>query len=142
MAKICLTSGFIQNPPKCPSGKVKIDYYDTQLPGFLLEVRMTGKCTYYQRYKDKYGRIKQARIGHTNSISLEDARANAKQIRSQALMGVDLSLEQEKLKAMPDLVMFFEEQYLPYVQTYKRSWKLDERMFLNKIKALPAVFPG
>ena len=32
------------NPPKCPSGKVKIDYYDTQLPGFLLEVRINGRA--------------------------------------------------------------------------------------------------
>jgi hypothetical protein len=78
MAKIYLTSGFVQNPPKFPSGKAKIDYYDTQLPGFLLEVRASGKCTYYQRYKDKYGRTKQARIGHPSSMSLEDARLKAK----------------------------------------------------------------
>jgi hypothetical protein len=57
MAKFCLTSGFVQNPPACPSGKGKIDYYDTQLPGFLLEVRASGRATYYQRYRDKYGRI-------------------------------------------------------------------------------------
>ena len=134
MAKVNLTSGFVQRPPTCPVGKVKVDYYDMQLPGFLLEVRASGRCTYYQRYKDKYGRIKQARIGHTNSLSLEDARAKAKQIRSQALMGQDLNMEQEKLKAMPDVALFFEEQYLPYVQSYKRSWQKDERMFVNRIK--------
>ena len=75
MAKIRLTTGFVQNSPKCPAGKAKVDYYDTQLPGFLLEVRTTGRGTYYQRYKDKYGRIKQARIGHANSMSLEEARS-------------------------------------------------------------------
>ncbi len=91
MARVYLTSGFVQNPPQCPAGKTKVDYYDTKLPGFLLEVRITGRCTYYQRYKDKYGRVKQARIGHTNSLSLEDARVKAKQIRSQVLMGVDLN---------------------------------------------------
>ena len=72
MAKIYLTSVFVQDPPRCPSDKGKVDYYDTQLPGFLLEVRSSGRATYYQRYRDKYGRIKQARIGHTNSLSLED----------------------------------------------------------------------
>jgi len=46
MAKICLTSGFVQNPAKCPSDKVKIDYYDTQLPGFLLGGVNTGLKTY------------------------------------------------------------------------------------------------
>lgn len=46
MAKFCLTSGFVQNPPACPSGKGKIDYYDTQLPGFLLGGVNTGLKTY------------------------------------------------------------------------------------------------
>ena len=121
MAKFCLTSGFVQNPPTCPFGKGKVDYYDTQLPGFLLEVRASGRATYYQRYRDKYGRIKQARIGHTNSLSLDEARAKAKQIRSQALMGMDLNLEQEKLKTMPTMNQFVEEQYLPHAKGYKRS---------------------
>ncbi len=53
MAKICLTSRFVQDPPKCPSDKGKMDYYDTQLPGFLLEVRASGRATYYQSYRDK-----------------------------------------------------------------------------------------
>jgi len=134
MARVNLTSGFVQSPPPCPGGRVKVDYYDTQLSGFLLEVRSTGKCTYYQRYQDKYGRTKQARIGHTNSLTLEEARGKAMQIKSQALMGMDLNLEQEKLKAMPDLTLFFEEQYLPHVQAYKRSWEKDSKMFNNKIK--------
>jgi len=97
-------------------------------------VRTTGKATYYQRYKDKYGRIKQARIGHAASLSLEDARSMARQIRSQALMGVDLNLDQEKLKAMPTLTEFVLDQYLPYVKGYKRTWELYERIFNNKIK--------
>ena len=57
MAKFCLTSGFVKNHLRCPSDKGKVDYYDTQLPGFLLEVRASGRATYYQRYRDKYGRI-------------------------------------------------------------------------------------
>lgn len=44
---------------KCQVGKGKANYYDMQLPSFVIEVREA----YYQRDKDKYGRIKQARIG-------------------------------------------------------------------------------
>jgi len=51
MSKIYLTSRFVQDPPGCPSDKGKIDYYDTQLPGFLLEVRASGRATYYQGEK-------------------------------------------------------------------------------------------
>jgi hypothetical protein len=62
MPRVALTPGFVLNPPSCPEGKLKVDYFDTQLSGFLLEVRSTGKCTYYQRYQDRYGRTRQSRI--------------------------------------------------------------------------------
>jgi hypothetical protein len=29
---------------------------------------------------------------------------------------------------------FVEEQYLPHAKSYKRSWKLDESIFINRIK--------
>ena len=141
MAKVNLTSGFVQSPPACPVGKVKVDYYDVQLPGFLLEVRATGNCTFYQRYRDKYGRTKQARIGHTTGLSLEEAKAKARQIQSQALMGIDLNLEQEKLKAMPDLALFFEEQYLPYVRLLPGLLQSDKAsMPLFSLKAVSLQF--
>jgi len=53
---------FAENPP-APKHKPKDDYFDSQLPGFLLEVRSTRKATYCQRCRDKYGRTRQARNG-------------------------------------------------------------------------------
>lgn len=81
MPKIHLTQSFISNPPKAKD-KLKVDYFDTEIPGFILEVRSSGKSTYYQRYRDKFGRLKQSRIGPADSVSLEDARAAAKQIKT------------------------------------------------------------
>jgi len=57
MPKILLTRQFADKPP-VNRNKPKTDYFDTQIPGFLLEVRSTGKATYYQRYRDKYARIR------------------------------------------------------------------------------------
>ena len=48
MPKIHLRPQFVANPPK-PKDKAKIDYFDSALPGFLLEVRKTGTATYYLR---------------------------------------------------------------------------------------------
>ena len=90
MPKVHLTPSFIANPPRVKD-KPKIDYFDTEVPGFILELRSSGKSTYYQRYRDKFGRLKQSRIGPTDSISLDDARIAAKQIRSQVTMGLSLS---------------------------------------------------
>ena len=89
MPRVTLSPSFVASPPACPEGKAKVDYFDTQLSGFLLEVRVSGRCTYYQRYRDKFGRIKQSRIGPTDALSLEEARAKARQIRSQTVMGFD-----------------------------------------------------
>jgi hypothetical protein len=46
MPKVNLRQSFIEKPP-IPKDKPKTDYFDTQLTGFLLEVRSSGKCTYY-----------------------------------------------------------------------------------------------
>jgi hypothetical protein len=44
----------VDNPP-IVQHKTKTDYFDTRLTGFFLEVRATGKATYYQRYQDQNG---------------------------------------------------------------------------------------
>ncbi len=58
MPKIHLKPQFVTSPP-LPKDKAKIDYFDTVLPGFLLEVRKTGTSTYYLRYRDKNGSVRQ-----------------------------------------------------------------------------------
>jgi integrase len=132
MPKINLKQAFVDNPPK-PTDKPKADYFDTQLTGLLLEVRRSGKATYYLRYRDKYGRIKQARIGKPETISLEDVRVKAKALKSQALIGFDPVAEHEKLKAIPTFKEFVYEQYVPFIKSYKRSWQADLKMIENRM---------
>jgi len=135
MPKIQLTQNFVAAPPRVRD-KTRVDYFDIEIPGFLLEVRSTGKCTFYQRYRDKFGRLKQVRIGPTDSISLEDARHKAKQIRSQTLMGFDPREELEKNRSTPTFKEFVQEQYIPYVQVHKRSWEQDQRMLERRVLSL------
>jgi integrase len=127
MPKMLLTQQFSDNPP-VNRDKPKTDYFDTQIPGFLLEVRSTGKATYYQRYRDKYARMKQSRIGPADAISLEEARHKARQIRTATVMGFDPNAEVLKYREMPTFKEFTDKQYLPHVKVHKRSWQLDEKM--------------
>ncbi len=113
-----------------------MDYFDSDVPGFILEVRSTGKSTYYQRYRDKYGRLKQSRIGPADSITLEDARQKAKQIRSQTAMGFYPRDEVEKYCNTPTFRQFVEDKYIPFIQVHKRSWQQDEKMLENRILPL------
>lgn len=135
MPKIHLTPSFVSNPPRVRN-KAKVDYFDSDIPGFTLEVRSTGKSTYYQRYRDKFGRVKQARIGPTDSISLEDARHRAKQIRSQTIMGYDPREQVEKNRNMPSFKQFVEDKYIPYIKVHKRSWEFDEKLINQRIMPL------
>jgi integrase len=132
MPKIQLTQQFSDNPP-VNRDKPKTDYFDTQIPGFLLEVRSSGKATYYQRYRDKYARMKQSRIGPADAISLEEARHKARQIRTATVMGFDPNAEVLKYREMPTFKEFVESRYLPHVKVYKRSWHRDEQMIANHL---------
>jgi len=76
MPKIQLKPQFVANPPR-PKDKPKVDYFDTQLAGFMLEVRQTGKATYYLRYRDKNGKLRQVRIGAPETMSLDEAHTGS-----------------------------------------------------------------
>ena len=68
MPRIHLKPQFVANPPR-PTDKPKIDYFDTALSGFMLEVCQTGTATYYIRYRDKGGYIRQIKIGTPDTMS-------------------------------------------------------------------------
>lgn len=134
MPKIQLSTTFVTNPPI--PGEGKVNYFDVIVPGFLVEVRSTGKSTYYQRYRDRSGRLKQVRIGQTDSLQLDEARQKARHLRSQSVMGYDPVAEQERYKNSPTFQEFIEKQYLPYVMIHKRSWDQDQKMIQLRLIGL------
>jgi len=103
----------------------------------MLEVRVSGGKTYYQRYTDQRGRERQYKIGPTDVLSLEQARRKAKQIVAEALLGADPQKRRRELRAVPQLSGFVYERYLPYVRTYKTSWQTDETVL--RIHILPKL---
>ncbi len=95
MPKVHLRPAFVAKPP-LPKDKAKVDYFDSQLSGFLLEVRCTGTSTYYLRYRDKGGHLKQIKIGSPTTTTLDDAKALARNLKSQSIVGF-LSTRQKLL---------------------------------------------
>lgn len=133
MPRTKLTQAFADNPPAPEPNKARIDYFDTQLAGFFLEVRASGRATYYQRYRDMYGRLRQAHIGPADAMPIEKARQKARQVKSQTTAGHDPNAAAEKRKNIPTVKSFAENQYLPHVKLYKRSWDLDRQMLTQHI---------
>jgi hypothetical protein len=135
MPRLQLTQQFVDNPP-IVQHKTKTDYFDTRLTGFFVEVRATGKATYYQRYRDKHRRNRQVRIGAADAMTLEEARDAARQVRSSITNGFDPREQARKLKKVPLFSEFVENRYLPHVKVYKRSWEQDEQMIHRHIMPL------
>lgn len=135
MPTVQLSSQFVATAT-CPSGKRKVDYYDTLVTGFILEVRATGSATYYLRYRDPHDRQCQFKIGDTKSVPFERARQAALQARTRVVLG-ESPQEQKKLKkSVPTFKELAEAHYLPFVKTYKRSWDCDDSLLRNHL--LPA----
>jgi integrase len=140
MPKISLTKSVVASVA-CVPGRSKVDYFDTDQRGFMLEVRASGGKTYYQRYTDERGRERQYKIGPADAITLEQARKKARMILAQALLGADPQEKRKELRAIPTLAALVRDRYLPHVKSYKRSWCTDETVLrihiLPRLGALP-----
>jgi len=118
---------------RCPKDKRKCDLFDSNCKGLMLEIRATGGKTYYLRYQDARGRTRQLRLALESDVSLHQARKLAEQKRTMIAMGQDPCEVKAQTKAIPTFATFIEEQYLPYVKSYKRSWSSDVSLLKNHL---------
>lgn len=132
MAKVQLTPQFVKNAT-AEEGKRKSDFFDQQCKGLLLEVRATGSMTYYLRYRNIRGIVHQHKLGDERDLSLAQARALADKMRNKIAMGEDPLEEKAVMRQVPTFAQFIDEQYMPYVKTYKRSWDTDVSLLRNHL---------
>jgi integrase len=131
MPSVKLDSFFVQTA-FCPEGKSKIDYYDSAITGFILEVRESGGRTYSLRYRDKHGRQRQFKIGNAADITFDKAKKEAIRIRSRVVVGENPAEVREITRRIPT-VAELADRYLEHVRTYKRSHAIDERYLRNHL---------
>jgi integrase len=120
----------------CPFDKKRVDWFDTDCKGLVLEVRIAGGKTYYLRYQDASGRTRQLRLADAKDVTLPQAKALADKARNQVAMGADPHEQRRLSKAVPTFTTFMAERYMPFVKGYKRSWKSDDSYLRNHL--LPA----
>ena len=102
MPRVQLTRQFAE-AAACPPGRPKIDFFDADQRGFMLEVRASGGKTFYQRYTDVRGRERQFKIGPAEMLTLDQARRKARLILAQALVGEDPQQQRRELRETPTL---------------------------------------
>jgi integrase len=117
----------------CPKDKRKCDLFDSNCKGLMLEIRATGGKTYYLRYQDNRGRTRQFRLALEQDLTLVQARKLAEKKRNLIALGQDPCEEKEQAKKVPTFASFIEDQYLPYVKSYKRSWDTDVSLLKNHL---------
>lgn len=125
MPKTTITAVFVRHCA-CPEGARRVDFFDTAVPGFLLEVRCSGGKTFYQRYRDAGGRERQFKIGSAHVLTVSQARRKARAVLAEAILGRDPQREREELRSIPTLAEFVRDSYMPYAKNVKRSWQTDE----------------
>jgi integrase len=121
----------------CPPGQRKVDFFDSRQKGFLVEVRYSGRKTYYQRYRDERGRERQFKIGSAEMLTADQARRKGRAIVAHVLLGQNPQQRRQELREIPTLAAFVRDRYLPFVATYKRSWQTDETVL--RLHVLPAL---
>jgi integrase len=136
MSRIKLTPRVVRDA-QCAPAKRKTDYFDTSLPGFLLEVRCSGGKTFYLRYRDPRGRERQYKLGAASILTLAEARQKAKRALAQVLLGNDPRERILALREIPTLARFVAERYLPFAKSTKRSWRTDETIL--RLHILPVL---
>ncbi len=136
MPRIRLSAAFVKSA-SCPDGLKKVDFFDSEQRGFMLEVRRSGGKTFYQRYTDDRGRERQFKIGPANVLALSMARRKARSVFAQALVGDDPQARRAELRAIPTLAELVRDRYLPHVKSYKRSWCTDETVL--RLHILPVL---
>ena len=131
-----LSSHFVREA-LCPRGRAKVDFFDPEQKGFLLEVRSSGGKTFYQRYLDARGRQRQFKLGSADVLSVEQARRLGLSVLAKSLLGADPQARRQELRSIPTLNQLIRDRYLPHAQASKRSWTTDEGLL--RIHILPAL---
>lgn len=110
---------------------------DTDCRGLCIEVRSTGGKTYYLTYRDARGKQRSHKLANALDVSPQQARLLCQRTRTKIAMGTDVALERDQLRRVPTVAQFFNDSYLPYIKSYKRSWDTDLSMFRNHV--LPII---
>lgn len=92
-------------------------------PPFILEARPSGGKTFYLRYHDSHGKLRQCKIGDAAAVSYDKARQKAMRLRSEVELGGNPLEERQALRAVPTLAEFIRETYVPHIHLHRRNFQ-------------------
>ena len=115
----------------CPPEKKHLEVFDEVLKGFYVDVLPSGRITYRIRYWQNSKKCLKS-IGNARTMTVEEARSLAHTAMQEIKQKTAITKTSSGLTG-ETLNSFLVEKYLPYVQSYKRSWKSDVSMIKTHI---------
>ena len=134
MPKVNITKTFAKKVKK-PIEKTKVVYSDIQDTGLILEVRATGTKTFYYRYNET-GKTHQKKLASTDSITADQARKLVKNLKADKEKNTTITINSSLApisNSSITLQEYWDQYYLPYIKTKKRSYKTDISFYTNLI---------
>jgi hypothetical protein len=128
---------------ECPFGRGHLEVFDEELKGFYIDLLSSGRKTYRLRFRQD-GLKKLLTLGDASLISLVVARSLATEHLQHIKSLLPIAIPKQGRAAKQTLSVnglliteFLQLQYLPYVRSYKKSWKSDECMI--RVHIVPLV---
>ncbi len=138
-----LTQPFVKRA-ECQSGKTKQEFYDSEIKGFILEVRASGVKNYYLRVQGSDGIRVAKKIGDAKVMDIKSARIKAIKLKRAIKESNDtiviLGGKKKKKATLHNaddgsitLGVFYEQYYLPYVKKHIKSYETNISIFKNHL---------
>ena len=130
MPKLKFTARGIEaiKPPKAG----QVDYWDTNLPGFILRVSYAGRKAWGVVYRHE-GRKRRLTLSTYPSLTLADAREKANDALRDVAHGKDPAAEKSAERKAETLGELAAEYVEKHAKKKKRSWRTDELAFERDI---------
>ena len=129
MPKLRFTTDFIKRL-KPPIDKSKVQYFDSELTGFMIEVKNTSSKTYYYRYRVNTSQ-KMIRIGTTTELNFQQAKEKYLELKENQTNPQEHSPQKEK--PLITFLEFYNSYYLPYIKAHIKSYETNISVFKNHI---------
>jgi len=129
MPKLRFTTDFLKRV-KPPIDKSKVQYFDSELTGFMIEVKNTGSKTYYYRYRVNTSQ-KMIRIGTTTELNFQQAKEKYLELKENQTNPQEHSPQKEK--PLITFLEFYNSYYLPYIKAHIKSYETNISVFKNHI---------
>ena len=118
------------------AGKWLTDYWDQSLPNFGVRVHHSGRKAFFVRYYSDEGKKRRLTLGTYPTMSLADARTQAKEAIGRLARGEDPQAQKAAEKAAETFADLASAYLEKHARVKKRTWREDERIL--RVYLLPA----